>query len=313
MTTLSNTNSDPYAYHVPVMPEQSVQLLDINPDGIYADLTFGGGGHSAAILKKLSRNGKLFAFDQDADAKNIALNNFNNPNFTFIHSNFRFLRSQLRLRGIRQVDGIFADLGVSSHHFDSPNRGFSFRFDTDLDMRMNQNAATSARLILNSYDKDRLARILSLWGELQSPLKIADCIIRARNSAPIDSSAQLLEAVAPCTPKKDPNKFYSKLFQALRIEVNNEMNALEMALDQTLKILRPGARLVVISYHSLEDRIVKNFMKSGNTNGIISKDFFGNVASPFAPVTRKAIIPDNNEINRNPRARSAKLRAAQKI
>ena len=299
-------------YHVPVLLEQSLDLLDIRPDGTYVDLTFGGGGHSRQILNRLGSNGHLFAFDQDADARSNA-NSFSDPRFSFIESNFRFLRSQLRARGVRFVDAVFADLGVSSHHFDDPSRGFSFRFDSDLDMRMNQRSTTSALSVLNNYDLANLTRILANWGELQSPHKIADCIIRARDIQPIQTVAQLLDAVAPCTPKKDPNKFYSKLFQAIRIEVNHEMNALEMALEQSAKILPAGGRLVVIAYHSIEDRIVKNFMRSGNCDGIVSKDFFGNISTPFAPLTRKAIVPSDDEIARNPRARSAKLRAVTKL
>lgn len=299
-------------YHIPVLLQQALELLNINPNGTYVDLTFGGGGHSSAILQQLSPNGHLFAFDQDADAIKLA-SNFIAPNFSFIESNFRFLRAQLRLRGISHVDGILADLGVSSHHFDDPNRGFSFRFDAPLDMRMNQRATLSAQHIINSYNPQQLAFILSAWGELQSPLKIANLIIRERNINPILTSNQLIKAVEPCTPKKDPNKFYSKLFQALRIEVNHEMSALQMALEQSAKVLAPGGRLVVIAYHSIEDRIVKNFMRSGNCNGNISKDFFGNISTPFELITRKAVVPSDSEIAHNPRARSAKLRAVSKL
>ena len=299
-------------YHVPVLLDQSLDLLDIQPDGVYVDLTFGGGGHSRHILNKLGLNGHLFAFDQDADACVIA-RSISDSRFSFIESNFRFLRSQLRARGVRHVNAVFADLGVSSHHFDDPNRGFSFRFDSLLDMRMNQRSTTSALSVLNNYDLPALTRILANWGELQTPHKIADCIIRTRTIQPIQTVAQLLDAVAPCTPKKDPNKFYSKLFQAIRIEVNHEMNALQMALEQAAKILPSGGRLVVIAYHSIEDRIVKNFMRSGNCDGIVTKDFFGNISTPFVPVTRKAIVPSDDEIARNPRARSAKLRAVTKL
>ena len=300
-------------YHVPVLAEESVRLLDIKPDGCYADLTFGGGGHSSLILSQLGKKGRLFSFDQDADAKANA-SRINDKRFTFIESNFRFMRSQLRLLGITQLDGVFADLGVSSHHFDTASRGFSFRLeDSPLDMRMNQQARLSARDVINTYPKERLTAIFGEWGELQTPYKIANCIERYRGATPIETTAQLIEAVEPCTPKKDTSKFLSKLFQALRLEVNGEMEALKMALEQSLKVLRPGGRLVVISYHSLEDRLVKNFMRSGNFSGEQEKDFFGKVNTPFELVTRKAVVPNDDEINLNPRSRSAKLRAAEKL
>jgi len=296
-------------YHVPVMPDESVGLLDIRPGGVYADLTFGGGGHSSLILSHLGPDGRLFSFDQDADAREVA-RRIDDPRFTFVESNFRFLRGQLRLRGVREVDGVFADLGVSSHHFDTPERGFSFRSDARLDMRMNRRGGKSAADVVNSYDEERLTRILGDWGELQTPYKIAACIARRRAETPIETVADLLGAVEPCTPKKDPAKFLTKLFQALRIEVNGEMRALEMALEQSLRVLKPGGRLVVISYHSLEDRMVKNFMRSGNFSGEAEKDFFGNPRSPMEPVTRKALVPSAEEVAANPRSRSARLRAA---
>lgn len=298
-------------YHIPVLADESVELLDIKPNGIYADLTFGGGGHSSLILGKLGKKGRLYSFDQDADAKANAAD-IADSRLTFVESNFRFLRGQLRLHGVNEVDGVFADLGVSSHHFDTPERGFSFRFDAELDMRMNRRGGISAADIVNTYDAQKLTYILGQWGELQTPYKIANCIERARTKASIKSVSDLTEAVAPCTPKKDPAKFLSKMFQALRIEVNGEMRALEMALEQSLKVLKPGGRLVVISYHSLEDRLVKNFMRSGNFTGEVEKDFFGNISSPFEIITRKAVTPSEQELTENPRSRSAKLRAAQK-
>lgn len=297
-------------YHTPVLLEESVQLLDIKPDGTYVDLTFGGGGHSSRILRSLSGKGHLYSFDQDADAKANALDA---PNFTFVQSNFRFMRSALRYRGVEQVDGILADLGVSSHHFDAEQRGFSFRADAPLDMRMNRGATRSAADIANGYPIEELARILQSYGELEGAFRIAELIVKARDFSPILSTQDLIRAVQPRIPRKDESKFLSKLFQAFRIEVNGEMEALEMALEQSLKILRPNGRLVVISYHSLEDRLVKNFMRSGTFDSQPQKDFFGRSCSPFSLVTRKAVQPDRQEIMANPRSRSAKLRAAQKI
>lgn len=298
-------------YHIPVMAAESIELLDINPNGTYVDLTFGGGGHSSLILAALGKKGRLYSFDQDADTKTNA-QNIHDKRFTFVESNFRFVRGQMRLHGVEAVDGVFADLGVSSHHFDTPERGFSFRFDAPLDMRMNRRGGISAADVMNNYSADKLINILGKYGELDTPYKIASCIERARNAKRIETISELTDAVAPCTPKKDPSKFLTKLFQALRIEVNGEMQALEMALEQSLKILKPGGRLVVMSYHSLEDRMVKNFMRSGNFSGIAEKDFYGNINSPFDLVTKKAVSPTDHEINDNPRSRSAKLRAATK-
>lgn len=299
-------------YHIPVLAAESLELLDVKPDGLYADLTFGGGGHSSLILSRLGKHGRLFSFDQDADAQRNA-EAIHDSRFTFIASNFRFMRAQLRLRRVMELDGVFADLGVSSHHFDTPERGFSFRYDAPLDMRMNRRGGVSATDIINTYDTERLTEIFGKWGELQTPYKIANCVERARQTKPIITVSDLTEAVAPCTPAKDESKFLSKLFQSLRIEVNGEMLALEMALEQSLKVLRPGGRLVVISYHSLEDRLVKNFMRSGNFEGEVEKDFFGRTTAPFEIITRKAAVPSAKEIEENPRSRSAKLRAAQKI
>lgn len=301
---------DANTYHVPVLLEESVELMNITPDGTYCDLTFGGGGHSRHILSKLGDNGRLYSFDQDRDTLKNAPHD---ARFNYVESNFRFLRGALRLRGVEQVDAILADLGVSSHHFDAVERGFSFRGDAPLDMRMNQRGGRTAADIVNSYSAEELGRILKEYGELDTTWKIASCIVRSRELQPILTTAQLVEAVKPCTPKRDESKFLTKLFQALRIEVNGEMEALKMALEQSLKVLRPGGRLVVISYHSLEDRLVKNFMRSGNFEGKVKQDFFGRVETPFEVVTRKAVVPSAQEIDRNPRSRSAKLRAAIKL
>ena len=297
-------------YHIPVMLEECIEALAIKPNGTYIDLTMGGGGHTREILNHLGTEGRLYSFDQDPDAERNAPDD---KRHTFVASNFRFVRGAMRLRGVEQVDGILADLGVSSHHFDAKHRGFSFRGEAPLDMRMNTRSKRTAADIVNSYDKDALAKIFADYGELDTTWKIANCIERARGIKPIETTAELVEAVKPCTPPKEESKFLTKLFQALRIELNGEMEALRMALEQSLKLLKPEGRLVIMSYHSLEDRIVKNFMRSGNTEGRIEKDFFGNTTSKLKVVSRKAIIPTNEEIERNPRSRSAKLRVAEKI
>ena len=296
-------------YHTPVLLEESVGLLGLEPAGTYVDLTFGGGGHSRRILSGLGPEGRLYAFDQDRDTR---ANCPEDPRFHYVESNFRFLRGALRLRGVTEVDGILADLGVSSHHFDDLERGFSFRGDAPLDMRMNQRAGITAADVVNTYTSEALTRVLGDWGELETPWKVAGCLVRARATAPLTTTAALVEAVKPCTPAKDPSKFLTKLFQALRIEVNGEMEALKMALEQSLKVLKPGGRLVVISYHSLEDRLVKNFLRSGNFTGEVEKDFYGRPLAPFEALTRKAVTPSDEELARNPRSRSAKLRAAVK-
>ncbi len=297
-------------YHIPVMLQECIEGLAIKPNGTYVDLTMGGGGHTSEILRHLGPEGHLYSFDQDPDAQ---ANAPQDERFTFVASNFRFLRGAMRLRGVEQVDGILADLGVSSHHFDAKHRGFSFRGDAPLDMRMNTRQKRTAADIVNTYDKEALAKIFSDYGELDTTWKIANCIERARATKPIETTAELVEAVKPCTPPKDEAKFLTRLFQALRIELNGEMEALRMALEQSLKILKPGGRLVIMSYHSLEDRIVKNFMRSGNSEGRIEKDFFGNSTSALKVITRKAVAPSNQEIERNPRSRSAKLRIAEKL
>ena len=297
-------------YHIPVMLGECIEGLAIKPNGTYVDLTMGGGGHTSEILRHLGPEGHLYSFDQDPDAQ---ANAPQDERFTFVASNFRFLRGAMRLRGVEQVDGILADLGVSSHHFDAKHRGFSFRGEAPLDMRMNTRSKRTAADIVNSYDKEALAKLFSDYGELDTTWKIANCIERARATKPIETTAELVEAVKPCTPPKDEAKFLTKLFQALRIELNGEMEALRMALEQSLKILKPGGRLVIMSYHSLEDRIVKNFMRSGNAEGRIEKDFFGRVTTPWEVVTRKAITPSEEELERNSRSRSAKLRVATKL
>lgn len=292
------------------MLNECIEHLNIKSDGIYVDLTMGGGGHTREILKHLGPKGHLYSFDQDPDAQRNAPDD---ERHTFVASNFRFVRGALRLRGVEHVDGILADLGVSSHHFDAKHRGFSFRGDAPLDMRMNTRGGRTAADIVNNYDKEQLSKIFTEYGELDTTWKIANCIERARGEHPITTTAELVEAVKPCTPPKDEAKFLTKLFQALRIELNGEMEALKMSLEQSLKILNPEGRLVVMSYHSLEDRIVKNFMRSGNTEGRVEKDFFGRVTTPLSVITRKAIVPSDDEIALNPRSRSAKLRVAEKL
>ena len=287
-----------------------MEHLAIKESGTYIDLTMGGGGHTREILARLGEGGKLYSLDQDPDAQ---ANAPQDEHFEFVASNFRFVRGAMRLRGVEQVDGILADLGVSSHHFDAKHRGFSFRGEAPLDMRMNTRAKRTAADIVNTYDREQLAKVLADYGELDTTWKIANCIERARNIKPIETTAELVEAVKPCTPPKDEAKFLTKLFQALRIEVNGEMEALKMALEQSIKLLAPGGRLVVICHHSLEDRICQNFMRSGNTEGLIEKDFFGRATTPLKVISKKAIVPSAEEVERNPRSRSAKLRVAEKI
>jgi 16S rRNA (cytosine1402-N4)-methyltransferase len=301
MTTNNNT------YHTPVMLNECLEALNINPDGIYVDVTFGGGGHSKAIFEKLSPQGKLIVFDQDPDAQK---NTWEAPNFIFIASNFSFLKNHLRALGIQGVDGILADLGVSSHQFDEGNRGFSIRTDDELDMRMNQQGDLSAKVVVNTYEENDLIKILRKYGELDYPGKIAGTICRARQKKKIKTTGELIEVLATIAPKFKEHKYYAQIFQAIRMEVNQEIDVLEKFLLQTVDVLNPGGRLVVMSYHSLEDRLVKNFMKRGNLDGTIEKDFFGNILKPFTEVTRKPISPSESEIELNSRARSAKLRIA---
>ncbi|MCD7976869.1 MAG: 16S rRNA (cytosine(1402)-N(4))-methyltransferase RsmH [Tannerellaceae bacterium] len=297
-------------YHIPVMLEESLEGLAIQPDGVYVDVTFGGGGHSREILKRLGKRGRLYGFDQDADAEqNIPAD----PRFVFVRSNFRYLYQFMRYHdALEQVDGLLADLGVSSHHFDDKDRGFSFRFDGQLDMRMNTRAGLTAADILNTYTAEKLADIFYFYGELKTARKIAAAVVRAREAKNIETIEELLDIIRPFGGKDKEKKFLAQVFQALRIEVNNEMTALKEMLEQALKVLKPGGRLVVITYHSLEDRLVKNFLKTGNFQGKMEQDFFGNINSPFRLVNNKVIIPGDREIEENPRSRSAKLRIAEK-
>lgn len=305
MTTKNNE-----LYHIPVMLQPCLDGLNINPDGIYVDVTFGGGGHSREIYKQLSENGKLVAFDQDADAKKNA---WQAPNFIFIPSNFSFLKNHLRANGIMQVDGILADLGVSSYQFDEDGkRGFSIRFDDPLDMRMNQAQKVSAKTIINTYSEEELARVFGKYGEVEKPMRIAVEICKVRSKKAIETTFELIQTIEKFAPKKKEQKFYAQIFQAIRIEVNQEMEVLEKFLLQAAEVLKPNGRLVVMSYHSLEDRLVKNFIKRGNLDGSIEKDFFGNVLKPFDEITRKPIVSTEEELERNSRARSAKLRIAVK-
>ena len=296
-------------YHTPALLQESIEGLNIQPHGIYVDVTFGGGGHSREILNRLNDKGKLLAFDQDEDA---AKNQINDKRFVFVRSNFRFLKNFLRYHNISAVDGILADLSVSSHHFDEASRGFSFKMSGNLDMRMNRQTAKTAANILNEYPVEKLSDLFFFYGELKNARKIALAITDFRQSAVIESVADFLKIMQPFTPKEKENKTLAQAFQALRIEVNNELDALREMLLQGLQMLKPGGRFCVISYHSLEDRLVKNFFKSGNFEGKIEKDFFGNIQTPFQLVNRKIIIPSEEEQKNNPRSRSAKLRIAQK-
>ena len=295
-------------YHVPVLLEESVSGLNIDPDGVYLDLTFGGGGHSREILKRL-KDGCLIGFDQDSDA---LANVPDDSRFIFVNHNFRYLRNFLRYCGYDEADGILADLGVSSHEFDEAGRGFSFRFDAELDMRMNQRSRLKATDILNTYSEENLIRIFRNYGEVHNVRRLVDLIVNARTGKMITRSEEFLQVIAPCVPKQKEKKYLAQVYQALRIEVNGELEALEDMLKEAERALRPGGRLVVITYHSLEDRIVKNFLKSGNFEGKVEKDFYGHVKRNFELVNRKVIVPSEEEIERNPRARSAKLRIAEK-
>lgn len=297
-------------YHKPVMLAESVQGLNIQPEGRYVDVTFGGGGHSGEILSQLS-SGHLYAFDQDADAR---ANGYADPKFTLIPSNFRFLRDRLEELKATPVDGLLADLGVSSHQFDEASRGFSIRFDADLDMRMDQEAELSAKEVLNTYPEEELARVFKYYGELPQAKRMARAIVAARAEQPIHTVAQLKQLLAPFTPKAKENTFYAVVFQALRIEVNDELSALKEMLEQSAQVIRQGGRLVVISYHSLEDRLVKNYINTGNFEGELQKDFFGHpVGLLFKPLQRKPMEASEQEVLENPRSRSAKMRIAERL
>ncbi|AWV99530.1 16S rRNA (cytosine(1402)-N(4))-methyltransferase RsmH [Arcticibacterium luteifluviistationis] len=302
---MSNTD-----YHVPVMLSECIEGLNINPDGIYVDITFGGGGHSKAIMDKLE-NGKLYSFDQDEDAKKNA-ENFDKSKFTFIQANFRHIKKFLRVHGVKKVDGILADLGVSSYQIDTPERGFSTRFDADLDMRMNRKAGPTAKDVINNYEVAELHKILGMYGEIKNAKTAAQAIDMARSGEPIKTIEELKKVLDTVAPKFKEFKYYAQVFQALRIEVNEEMKALEEFLFQVPDLLNTEGRLVVMSYHSLEDRMVKNYIKSGFLDGHLEKDFFGNVLKPLKGVTRKPITASDVELQKNPRSRSAKLRIAEK-
>ena len=296
-------------YHNPVLRQLSVDYLVNDPNGTYVDVTYGGGGHSRCILDKLDQ-GRLIAFDQDADAQSQLIED---NRFTFVASNFKNLGRFMKYHQAYPVDGILADLGVSSHQFDTPERGFSYREDGVLDMRMNRQTGNSAQDIINQYDEKALSDIFYRYGDLSDGRALARRIIKAREDQPITTTQQLVDVLKPALIRGKENKSLSKIFQAIRIEVNQEMSVLESFLEQTVDALKVGGRLVIISYHSLEDRMVKNFMRAGNLSGEVEKDFYGNPQTPFKLITRKAIQPDNEEINVNPRARSAKLRVAEKI
>lgn len=295
------------AYHIPALLNETIEMLNIKPDGVYVDVTFGGGGHSREILKHLGKNGKLIAFDQDEDALN---NRIDDPRFIFVRSNFRYLSNFLRYHGIDKIDGLLADLGVSSHHFDEEERGFSFRFDAPLDMRMNKKAKLTAADILNTYSEEALADVFYLYGELHNARKIARTVVKAREQALFDRIFPFIEVLKPFFFREKEKKDMARVFQALRIEVNKEMDVLKSLLQQASEAIDADARIVVLTYHSLEDRLVKNFFKTGNFEGKQEKDFFGNVLSPLKPVNNKVIVATDEEVNSNPRARSAKLRAA---
>lgn len=296
-------------YHIPVLLNESIEGMNLHADGIYADMTFGGGGHSKEILRRMGEDCHLYSFDQDEDAeKNIV----DDKRFTFVRSNFRYLRNFMRYYGVEQLDGILADLGVSSHHFDDSERGFSFRFDGKLDMRMNKRAGMTAADIVNTYDEEKLADVFYLYGELKNSRKLAATIAKARQQKQITTIGEFLDIIKPLFGREREKKELAKVFQSLRIEVNHEMEALKEMLYEATDLLKPGGRLVIITYHSLEDRMVKNLIKAGNIEGKVEQDFYGNVQSPFRAVNNKVIVPTDEEVNQNPRSRSAKLRIAEK-
>lgn len=315
-------------YHVPVLLKESVDGLHIKPNGIYVDVTFGGGGHSREILSRLGADGHLFSFDQDADAENNIFEDsgdakdcsneqkgkrfVDDSRFTFVRSNFRFLKNWMQYYGIEQIDGLLGDLGVSSHHFDDESRGFSFRFDAPLDMRMNKRAGKTAADIVNEYDEEQLANLFYIYGELKNSRRIASALTNARRQKPIATTNDFISAVEPLFKREREKKDMAKLFQALRIEVNHEMTALKEMLMAATDVMKPGGRLSIITYHSLEDRIVKNIMKTGNIEGKVEQDFFGHIDSPYKLINNKVIVPSDEEQSQNPRSRSAKLRIAER-
>ncbi len=297
-------------YHIPALLNEVVEGLAIKPNGIYVDVTYGGGGHSRAIMEHLGPQGHLYGLDQDLDAWE---NRLDDPRFTFVHSNFAFLSNFMRYHGVEQVHGILADLGVSFHHFDDSARGFSFRSDAALDMRMNRSGGVTAADVLNTYDESRLADLLYLYGELRQSRRMASSIVKARSHGAMSTTGELIEAVRPHIKASQEKKELAQVFQAIRIEVNHELDALRCLLEQAVALLAPGGRLAVITYHSLEDRMVKNFVRSGNVEGRVEQDFFGRVNAPLRAVNNRVIVPGDDEVARNPRSRSAKLRIAEKV
>lgn len=307
-------------YHVPVLLKESVDGLNIQSGGVYVDVTFGGGGHSSEILSRLDEQAHLYSFDQDADAEQNVMRSevgaerrfVDDPRFTFVRSNFRYLKNWMRYYGVESIDGLLADLGVSSHHFDDESRGFSFRFDAQLDMRMNKRAGKTAADIVNDYDEEALANLFYLYGEIKQSRHLAAAVVKARSQQRIATTQDLLGILEPIFKREREKKDLAKVFQALRIEVNHEMDALKEMLKSATELLKPGGRLSVITYHSLEDRIVKNIMKTGNVEGKRIQDFYGRIETPFTLINNKVIVPSENEQQENPRSRSAKLRIAEK-
>ncbi len=309
MSQSPNHSAQPSSYHLPVLLDECLDGLNIRPDGIYVDVTFGGGGHSRAILSRLNENGRLYAFDRDSDA---AKNGIEDPRFTLIQENFMFLKNFLRLHGVRRFDGLLADLGISSHQIDTAERGFSTRFDGPLDLRMDRRQQTDASVIVNNSDEKSLANILRLYGELPNAAQLAHAITQHRALEPITTTGQLRHCVEHLLPRNKENKYLAMIFQALRIEVNGELEALRQMLSQATELLNDEGRICIISYHSLEDRLVKNFFRYGNFEGEVNKDFYGNLIAPLKTVSRKPITPTENELQTNSRSRSAKLRVAEK-
>lgn len=303
-------NDNQYTYHIPVLLDESLRGMDLKDREVYVDVTFGGGGHSGEILKRMGSQSRLYSFDQDEDAERQA---FADPRFTFVRSNFRYLKNFMRYYGVGQVDAVLADLGVSSHHFDDAERGFSFRFEGQLDMRMNKRAGQTAADVLYNYSEEQLANLFFLYGELKQSRKLAAALVKERQNRRIETITHFLQVVKPFFPREREKKEMAKVFQALRIEVNHEMDALREMLYAAIDLLRPGGRLVVITYHSLEDRMVKNLMRTGNLEGVADKDIYGRVHAPLRPLHSKVLVPSEIEIERNPRARSAKLRIAEKM